>query len=87
MPLVCTSAWPFSMEDLENASHVCELPRRDFVTFNVDLGQTGVGGDDSWGARTHDEYTLFCKPYAYKFRLTPLRGGETLPDLSRRGVE
>jgi len=87
MPLVYTSAWPFSMEDLENASHICELPRRDFVTFNVDLGQTGVGGDDSWGARTHDEYTLFCKPYQYKFRLTPLRGGETLPDLSRRGVE
>jgi beta-galactosidase len=87
MPLVYASAWPFSMEDLENASHVCELPRRDFVTFNVDLGQTGVGGDDSWGARPHDEYTLFCKPYQYKFRLTPLRGGEALPDLSRRGVE
>ena len=87
MPLVCTSAWPFSMEDLENASHVCELPRRDFVTFNVDLGQTGVGGDDSWGARTHEEYTLFCKPYEYQFRLVPLRGGENLPELSRQGVK
>ena len=87
MPLVYASAWPFSMEDLENASHICELPRREFVTLNVDMGQTGVGGDDSWGARPHDAYTLFCKPYEYKFRLTPLRGGEDLPDLSRRGVE
>jgi beta-galactosidase len=86
MPLLYTSAWPHTMEDLEK-SHDCELPRRDFVTFNVDYLQTGVGGDDSWGARPHDQYTLFCKPYQYKFRLTPLRGGESLPDLSRRGVE
>ncbi len=87
MPLVYASAWPYAMEDLEKSTHDCELPRRDFVTFNVDYLQTGVGGDDSWGARPHDEYTLFCKPYEYKFRLTPLRGGESLPELSRRGVE
>ncbi len=87
MPLLYTSAWPYAMDDLENSKHDCQLPRRDFVTFNVDYLQTGVGGDDSWGARPHEQYTLFCKPCQYKFRLTPLRGGEQLPDLSRRCVE
>jgi beta-galactosidase len=71
MPLIDTSAWPFSMEDLEKARHIHELPRRDFITVNLDYKQMGVGGDDSWGARTHPEYTLPAKPYSYRFRLRP----------------
>jgi beta-galactosidase len=31
----------------------------------------GVGGDDSWGARTHPEYTLPAKSYHYRLRLMP----------------
>jgi len=71
MPLLSVSAWPYSMEDLEKAAHIHELPRRDFITVNLDYKQMGVGGDDSWGARPHPEYTLSAKPYAYKFRLKP----------------
>ncbi len=71
MPLLDVSAWPFSMEDLEKAGHINELPRRDFITVNLDYKQMGVGGDDSWGARTHPEYTLPARPYAYRFRLRP----------------
>ena len=70
-PLLSVSAWPFSMEDLEKATHIHELPRRDFVTVNLDYKQMGVGGDDSWGARPHPEYTLPAKPYTYRFRLQP----------------
>jgi beta-galactosidase len=32
----------------------------------------GVGGDDSWGARTHPEYTLPAKQYQYEFVIEPL---------------
>jgi beta-galactosidase len=71
MPLLSVSAWPYSSEDLEKATHINELPRRDFVTVNLDYKQMGVGGDDSWGARTHPEYTLPAEPYAYRFRLKP----------------
>ena len=71
MPLLSVSAWPFSMADLEKATHIHELPRRDFITVNLDYKQMGVGGDDSWGARPHPEYTLPAKPYAYRFRLRP----------------
>ncbi|MBA7478358.1 Beta-galactosidase [subsurface metagenome] len=71
MPLLSASAWPFTMEDLEKAEHTNELPRRDTITVNLDYKQMGVGGDDSWGARTHPEYTLPAKAYSYQFRLRP----------------
>ena len=71
MPLLSASAWPFTMEDLEKATHTNELPRRETITVNLDYKQMGVGGDDSWGARTHPEYTLPAKAYSYQFRLRP----------------
>jgi len=76
MPLLSASAWPFTMEDLEKATHTNELPRRKTITVNLDYKQMGVGGDDSWGARTHPEYTLSVgavrePPLRYKFRLRP----------------
>lgn len=55
---LCFRAWPYSEEDLENAKHTYELPKRDFVNLNIDLNIHGVGGDDGWGARTMDKYTI-----------------------------
>ena len=71
MPLLSVSAWPYTMQDLENARHIHELPRRDTITVNLDYKQMGVGGDNSWGARTHPEYTLPAGSYSYRFRLGP----------------
>jgi hypothetical protein len=50
-PLLGVTAWPYSMQDLETAKHDIELPRRNFLTVNLDGFQTGVGGDSSWGYR------------------------------------
>ena len=71
MPTIDVSVWPYTMADLEKARHIHELPQRDTITVNLDYKQMGVGGDDSWGARTHREYTLPAKSYSYRFRLTP----------------
>ena len=60
------SAWPYSLEDLETATHINELPERDFITINIDHKQEGVGGDDSWGADVHKEYQL-PKGISYKY--------------------
>jgi beta-galactosidase len=68
-PQLSVSAWPYTMEDLETATHIHKLPRRDTITLNLDHRQMGVGGDDGWGARPHPEYTLESKPYDYRFRL------------------
>ena len=51
------SALPYSPEELECARHPNELPKSVYTFVRVGL-QSGVGGDDSWGARVHPEYRL-----------------------------
>ena len=36
----------------------CELPEVHYTVVRVAKDQMGIGGDDSWGARTHEEYLL-----------------------------
>ena len=55
---LCFRVWPYGEEDLEKNRHAYELPVRDYVNVNIDLNIHGVGGADSWGARTLDEYTI-----------------------------
>ncbi len=52
------SAWPYSAADLAAATHDYQLPRRDFITVNVDGAQMGVGGDNSWGLPVLRNYRL-----------------------------
>lgn len=85
LPLLSVSAWPYTMQDLEEIDHDYLLEERDRITLNVDYLQQGVGGDDSWGSLTHTEYTLPPKAYHYQFRLTPLSGAESdINELYRR---
>jgi beta-galactosidase len=85
MPTIDISAWPFTMQALEQAKHIHEPNLADTITVNLDYKQMGVGGDDSWGARTHPEYTLPAKPYHYRFRLMPYdRKRGNILDLTRR---
>lgn len=77
-PLINASAWPYTMNDLEKARHINKLPSRDNITVNIDYGQTGVGGDNSWGARPHEEYTLWAdEPYQWEVRLIPVIKAKT----------
>jgi len=71
-PLIAFSAHHYTTDDLENAKHSYQMEHREDITLNIDMQQTGVGGDDSWGARTHDEYTLWPEPLKYSYRLRPL---------------
>ena len=71
-PLIAFSAHHFTTQDLESAKYSYQMKRRADITFNIDMQQTGVGGDDSWGARTHDEYTLWPESLKYSFTLRPL---------------
>ncbi|MCD8380467.1 MAG: DUF4981 domain-containing protein [Lachnospiraceae bacterium] len=52
------SALPYTPHELEQATHAYELPPIHSTIVRAALGQMGVGGDDSWGARTHPEYLL-----------------------------
>lgn len=79
IPLLSVSAHHFTHDDLEKANHTYELKRRDDIYINLDYKQMGIGGDDSWGAWPHPEYTLTSKRYSYKFRLRPFSRKETSP--------
>ena len=71
-PLSC-SAWPFTLKDLEQAKHPHELPRRPLNVLHIDWKLHGVGGDNSWGAKTHAEYTLSGnEPHGFEFTLEPV---------------
>jgi len=70
--LICFSAWPYTLDDLDDAKHDFELPRRKDLTLNIDLQQMGLGGDNCWGAKPHPKYTLYpTHPFTYSFVLQP----------------
>jgi beta-galactosidase len=64
-------------------THTNNVKPRDLVNLNVDLGQMGVGGDDSWGAVIHKEYRLLADKYEYSFRIRPITKEDDIQKLSR----
>lgn len=84
-PHLNVSAWPYSQEELEKARHTNELPRDSAtITVNVDGGQMGVGGDDSWGSLPYPEYTLPPVYRTYSYFLRPLKAGDDPGDIARQ---
>ena len=59
------------------------LQQKDQVDWLIDLKQMGVGGDNSWGARPHDQYTLSPGNYDYSFMLITFEVGTDLTKLSK----
>jgi len=51
--------------------HVNDIVPRDLVSLDIDLGQMGVGGDDSWGKRTLMTYSFTEMNYSYGFTIRP----------------
>ncbi|AFN74212.1 glycoside hydrolase family protein [Melioribacter roseus P3M-2] len=85
------SAWNYSLEDLENAKHINDLPKRDFITVNVDHRQMGVGGINTW-SRVARPLEQFCIPsnktYEYEFYFMPYsQGMGNLDSVSRFRLE
>ncbi|OAB46597.1 glycoside hydrolase family 2 TIM barrel-domain containing protein [Paenibacillus antarcticus] len=67
------NALPWTPAELEASDHVYKLPASDKSVLRVNYKQMGVGGDDSWGARTHEQYTLLAnRPYSFRFTLSSL---------------
>ena len=51
-----------------------DIQEGDFTSLNIDLAMTGVGGDNTWGAKAHPPHLLMNdRPYAYGFNLVPVR--------------
>ncbi|MFC3491008.1 glycoside hydrolase family 2 TIM barrel-domain containing protein [Glycomyces rhizosphaerae] len=88
-PLLEVNASHFTPEDLSGSTrHDYQLTRRGEVVLRLNHRQMGVGGDNSWGAQTHDQYKLFPnRDYRYTYRLKPLPDAGQAMALSRRPVE
>ena len=73
-PTLSVSAWPYSLQDLEKATHIDDLPVRNYITVNLDDKQMGVGGTNTWSskARALPQYRLPTdQQYYYAFYLRP----------------
>ncbi len=69
-PLVEVSAWPYTQENLEKSKHPYDLEYDGKITVNIDWGQMGLGGDNSWGLKPLEKYMLKAnKVYHYKYSL------------------
>ena len=61
---------PWTAKTLEETAHGYELPQSDVLYLRPAAAQMGIGGYDSWGAHTLDEYKLFAgKTYQCSFTL------------------
>jgi beta-galactosidase len=62
------SVLPYTPQEMESALHHTELPESNATVVRIMLAQTGIAGDDSWGARPHDEYFIdVTKPVHFEF--------------------
>ncbi len=82
-PLLSVNALHYGTEDLNAAGHAFELPRRPYITLNLDLTQQGLGGDNSWGAWPHKAFLIPCQDYSYSFRLRPYDANQDPQKLAR----
>ncbi|MDL2244674.1 DUF4981 domain-containing protein [Parabacteroides sp. OttesenSCG-928-J18] len=80
------SAWNFHQQDLlyipstvKNV-HGGSIRKQPLVWLNIDHQQMGVGGDNTWGAKTHPEYTITPVEQSYEFILLPVTASDHLPD-------
>ena len=65
------SAKRYLNRDLESVEHLWMAPKRPYITLNIDLGQIGVGGDTSWGAREYPQYRLTGE-HSFEYHITPI---------------
>ena len=84
------SAWNFPMEDIlyrpfaVERRHGGSIEKKDMVWLNIDHLQMGVGGDNTWGAQVHPEYTITPHDWQYSFTLQPLDAQSDAAELSHK---
>jgi beta-galactosidase len=57
----------------KNLRHANDIKPKDLVEVHIDFQMIGVGGDDSWGARPHEQYLIMPNKEGakYGFTITP----------------
>lgn len=77
-PEISTGVLHFDMRHLDFDKdaklnvHGGSMTNEPLIWWNIDAKQTGVGGDNSWGAEAHPQYRLPYRDYSYSFTLRPV---------------
>jgi len=86
-PALNFSAHHYTVEDLEQAKHHCDLVPRDEVILHLDYAQNGLGSN-SCGPAALPQYELKCEPFRFGFRLTPYAAhGISAEELGKQTLE
>jgi len=84
MPEIEFNALQYTPWELQSKKHPYELVKNNSIVLRLNYHQMGMGGDDSWGARPHPEFTLYSNQvYTYRFRILPVNSSQQAMDLSR----
>lgn len=71
-----SASW-YEDKDLDDAKHICDLVKRDYIVFNVDYKQNALG-TNSCGQWQLDKYRTKFEDFKLSFRLTPFNNKEVL---------
>ncbi len=72
-PLMEINTLWYTPEQMTQKKYPWDLVKDSDISFRIDLREMGLGGDNSWGARTHSEFVNDSKKtYKHAFRLTPV---------------
>ncbi len=87
-PLFDGSVHQYPYEDLDyipkSQKHgKIDLKPKDVVNWLIDTKQMGVGGDNSWGAKPHDQYMISPGKYSFSYKMIPFEEGTDLISLSK----
>ena len=63
----------FDPGEAKQQMHTSDIKKENFVDISIDYKQMGVGGDDSWGARPHAEYTIPAADYKFAYSIKLLK--------------
>ncbi|PLX01868.1 MAG: beta-galactosidase, partial [Marinilabiliales bacterium] len=58
-----------------NHKHTNDINPDNKTYLHLDMAQMGVGGDNSWGARPHEQYRIPVKEYEFSFSILPWEDG------------
>ena len=71
-PTMEFSVLPWTPYEMEEATHIYELPPVHRTVIRPALKRMGVAGDDTWGARPHPEFTVPNTDYHFEFVMEPI---------------
>jgi beta-galactosidase len=90
LPFFEFSALNYLPEDLsrmnDGIAHMSDPVKQDFVIVKLNQKQMGVGGDNSWGAKTHAKYCIPAKSMQFTYFIKPLTSGQDYWDKSRKFI-